>query len=95
MQCARNMRRRGQLDQFTFQNILSSSVSDLYATYWKVSRVPSTRSMYSFSSSVSIAFLMSGIFGVNRAEICEITSWINAWFFIVLRAFMILFGESE
>ena len=34
---------------------------------------------------------MSGIFGANRCEICEMTSCINAWFFIVLRAFMMLF----
>jgi hypothetical protein len=34
---------------------------------------------------------MSGIFGANRWEIWEMTSWINALFFIVLRAFMILF----
>jgi hypothetical protein len=33
---------------------------------------------------------MSGIFGAKRCEICEITSCINGWFFIVLRAFIIL-----
>ena len=40
---------------------------------------------------MSQTFLMSGILGANRCEICEMTSWINAWFFIVLRAFMMLF----
>jgi hypothetical protein len=41
----------------------------------------------------SLTFLMSGILGANRCEICDMTSWINAWFFIVLRAFMILFQQ--
>lgn len=35
-------------------------------------------------------FLMSGILGANRCEICEMTSWMRAWFFIVFLAFMIL-----
>jgi hypothetical protein len=85
-----------------------------HATYANVSLVPSTRSIYSFSSKLSMAcnkvsqsrftenctvlftFLMSGIFGANRCEICDITSWIRGWFFIVLRAFMILkdFGSA-
>ena len=37
-----------------------------------------------------ITFLISGILGAKRWEVCEMTSWIRAWFFIVLRAFMIL-----
>ena len=87
--------------------VFKAIVHRIYATYANVSLVPSTRSMYSFSSSVSIAcrctrqleqllqppsptFLMSGILGANLCEICEITSCINGWFFIVLRAFMML-----
>ena len=35
-------------------------------------------------------FLISGIFGANLCEICEMTSWIKGWFFIVFRAFIIL-----
>lgn len=35
-------------------------------------------------------FLMSGILGAKRWEIWEMTSWIKGWFFIVLRAFIIL-----
>lgn len=38
-------------------------------------------------------FLMSGILGANLCEICEITSCIKGWFFIVLRAFMMLSGK--
>jgi len=42
------------------------------------------------TESTFITFLISGILGAKRCEICEITSWINVWFFIVLRAFIIL-----
>jgi hypothetical protein len=35
-------------------------------------------------------FFISGIFGANRWEIWEITSWIKGWFFIVFRAFITL-----
>jgi hypothetical protein len=38
----------------------------------------------------SQTFLISGTFGVKRCEICEATSWMRGWFFIVLRAFIIL-----
>lgn len=66
-----------------------------YATYANMFFVPSTRSMYSFSSNTSIAFLMSGILGIKRCEICEMTSWIKVWFDIVFRAFMILGRGNE
>jgi len=35
-------------------------------------------------------FLISGTLGAKRCEICKVTSWISAWFFIVFLAFMIL-----
>lgn len=46
----------------------------LYATYY-VSRSFSSRSRYSLSIKRSIAFLMSGIFGVNLLAIWDATSW--------------------
>ncbi|KAJ7906147.1 hypothetical protein B0H13DRAFT_720651 [Mycena leptocephala] len=64
-------------------------------TFANVSFDPPTGSMHSFSSSVSIAFLISGILVVNCCEICEMTSWMSVGFFIVLRAFASCEGEHE
>ena len=38
---------------------------------------------------------MTEILGVNLCEICEIISCIKDWFFIVLRAFMMLGGKQS
>jgi hypothetical protein len=38
-------------------------------------------------------FLISGILGVNFGEICEKTSCMRGWFFMVFRTFMML-GET-
>ena len=64
------------------------------AIYANVSLDPWTRSMYSFTKRVSIAFLMPGSFGANRWEIWEMTSWIKAWFLIVFLAFIILHDRA-
>lgn len=60
-------------------------------THLYVSRLPSSRSMYSRSSIASIPFLTSGTRGWNRALSWSTVSAINCWCFIVLRDFMILY----
>lgn len=59
----------------------------LYARYSSMSSA--ARSRYSFSSKISMHFLMSGTLGTKRLLICEITSLTSWLCFIVLRDFMI------
>jgi len=63
---------------------------DVFLLQEGLDRLEKTLKANSALHDKSLTFLMSGIFGVKRCEICVITSWINGWFFIVLRAFMIL-----
>ena len=50
--------------------------------------------MYVHTTQGLLTFLISGILGENRWEICEMTSWMSCWFFIVFLAFMILYDKS-
>lgn len=46
------------------------------------------------TTNMLFTFLISGILGENRWEICEMTSWMSCWFFMVFRvAFMILYKK--
>jgi hypothetical protein len=65
------------------------------ATHLYVSRLPSSRSMYSRSSIASIPFLTSGTRGWNRALSWSTVSAINCWCFIVLRDFMMLYACED
>lgn len=71
-----------------YERVLPCSASSpLYARYSSMSSA--ARSRYSFSSKISMHFLMSGTLGTKRLLICEITSLTSWLCFIVLRDFMI------
>ena len=59
----------------------------------RVDRLSGARELGQHAPHQSPTFLMSGILGANLCEICEMTSCIKGWFFIVLRAFMMLYDK--